>query len=82
MRNVTISLDDELARKARVAAAERDMSLSKFIADLLRKEVASDSGYEEAMHEYLAESPYVSLGRGEKLPSREEMHDRPVLRRH
>jgi hypothetical protein len=35
MRNVTITLPEELARRARVEAAKQDKSLSKFLADLL-----------------------------------------------
>ena len=32
MRNITVALDHEIARWARVAAAERDLSVSRFIA--------------------------------------------------
>jgi hypothetical protein len=35
MKNVTITLPDDLARKARVEAAKADKSLSRFVADLL-----------------------------------------------
>ena len=35
MKNVTITLPDDLARKARVEAAKQDKSLSRFVADLL-----------------------------------------------
>jgi hypothetical protein len=35
MKNVTITLPDNLAREARVAAAQQDKSLSRFLADLL-----------------------------------------------
>jgi hypothetical protein len=35
MKNVTITLRDDLARRARVEAARQDKSLSRFIADLL-----------------------------------------------
>ncbi len=82
MRNVTISLDDDLARKARVAAAERDMSLSKFVADLLHKELATDPRYEEARRQFFAQPLYVLRQPGERLPTREELYDRPILRRH
>lgn len=37
MKNVTITLPDEIARRARIAAAKEDMSLSRFVADLLQK---------------------------------------------
>jgi hypothetical protein len=35
MKNVTITLPDELAHQARVEAAKQDKSLSRFIADML-----------------------------------------------
>jgi hypothetical protein len=37
MKNVTITLADDLARRARVAAAKQDKSLSRFVADLLEE---------------------------------------------
>ena len=37
MKNVTITLDQETARKARVKAAERKMSLSRYIGEVLRE---------------------------------------------
>ena len=35
MKNVTVTLPEDLARRARVAAARENKSLSRFIADLL-----------------------------------------------
>jgi hypothetical protein len=37
MKNVTITLQDDLAHRARVEAAKQDKSLSRFIADLLEE---------------------------------------------
>ena len=37
MKNVTITLDEETARWARVEAAHRDMSVSRLIAELLQE---------------------------------------------
>ena len=42
MKNVTISLPDDLARRARVEAAKEDKSLSRFIADLLAERCARE----------------------------------------
>ena len=36
MKNVTITMDDEVARWARVAAAERDTSVSRMVGEILR----------------------------------------------
>lgn len=35
MRNVTISLDEEVARWVRVAAAEHDLSVSRYVGEIL-----------------------------------------------
>ena len=35
MKNVTITLPEDLARRARIEAAKQDKSLSRFVADLL-----------------------------------------------
>ncbi len=37
MKNVTITLPDDLARRARIEAAKQDKSLSRFVADLLEE---------------------------------------------
>ena len=42
MKNVTITLPDDLARRARVEAARQDKSLSRFIADLLAERCAAE----------------------------------------
>ena len=44
LRNVTLSLPDDLVRQAKVAAAARDMSLSALIAELL-EQVTQDENY-------------------------------------
>ena len=79
MRNVTITLDEETARWARVEAAHRDMSVSRLIGQLLREQMHAQATYEEAMRRYLARVPTVLKGTG-RYPAREELHDRAGLR--
>ncbi len=79
MRNVTITLDEETAHWARVEAAHRDMSVSRFIGDLLRERMRAQTAYEDAMRRYLARGPTTLKGAGH-YPSREELHDRDGLR--
>lgn len=81
MRNVTVTLDEETAAWARVQAAERDMSLSRFIGELLQERRRHSREYEEAMRASLAEKPFNLKGPWKPYPKREELHDRPVLRR-
>jgi hypothetical protein len=49
MKNVTITLPDDLAHKARVEAAKQDKSLSRFVADLLAECCHRKPSREEAL---------------------------------
>ncbi len=76
MRNVTITLDDKTADWARIEAARQDISVSRFVADLLREQMDRDDHYERARRSYLAPQPGdLSSGSG-GYPSREELHQR------
>ena len=76
MRNVTISLDDETALWARVEAARRDKSLSRFVSEVLRELMAEPDAYERAWQSYLNRKP-VPLGKlGQRYPTRDEIHQR------
>ena len=81
MRNLTITVDETVARWARVAAAERDMSVSRFVGELMREHMSHEREYERAMRRAVARSPLPIKARGDRYPSRNEIHERPVLRR-
>ena len=81
MKNVTITLDEETAKWARVNAAQQSVSLSRFIGELLRERMRHSRKYEEAMSSWFAAKPFPLEGPAERYPTREELHDRPVLRR-
>jgi hypothetical protein len=79
LRNVTITLDQETARWARVEAAKRDVSVSRFVGEMLRERMASDVSYDQAMESLFSRGPR-RLGYGQNKPAREELHDRASLR--
>ena len=79
-RNVTITLDEETARWARVEAARRDLSVSRFVGELLRASMESRTAREEARERFFARGPYLSSEPGRERPSRDELHDRAGLR--
>lgn len=81
MRNITITVDEEVAHWARVRAAELDTSLSQLVGELLREKMEQENGYRAAMRRDLARRP-AGLKKSGKYPTREELYDRPVLRRH
>lgn len=80
-RNVTIVLDEATARWVRIAAAERDSSVSRFVGDVVERERERQEGYEAAMATYLARAPRELGPAGTPLPSREERHERAGSRR-
>lgn len=75
MKNVTITLDEEMARWARVWAARHGTSVSRMLGELLRERMLQDEGYEAAMRLYLAVAPRVLKTTG-KYPTRAEVHER------
>ncbi|MGQ0670846.1 MAG: hypothetical protein ACT4PO_14455 [Actinomycetota bacterium] len=77
MRNVTVTLDEETARWARIEAARRDMSVSSLLRELLRQRMGGRIAYTGAMERYLSRGP---AGLGGRRPTREELHDRAGLR--
>ena len=80
LKNVTITLDEQTARWARVEAARRDTSVSKLLGELLRSEMLHEAQYEAAKQTYLAQKPAIHRLEGQPLPAREELHDRDGLR--
>jgi hypothetical protein len=76
MKNVTVTLEEDVARWARIWAAEHDTSVSRFLGSILKERMMKDRGYESAMSRYLAREPTPLKKRGQPYPSRAELHDR------
>ena len=81
MKNVTITLDEETAAWARVYAARKSVSLSRFVGELLRDRMRESREYDAAMKRYFALKPFPLTGPPQRYPKREELYDRPVFRR-
>ncbi|PYQ30655.1 MAG: hypothetical protein DMF56_07545 [Acidobacteria bacterium] len=80
MKNLTISLPDDVYRKARIKAAERDTSVSALVRDLLTEFADEESDFEQRKRlqdEVLAS--IRSFRAGDRL-TREEAHDRAAVR--
>jgi hypothetical protein len=74
MKNVTITLDERAVAWARVQAAEHDMSLSRFVGELIHRQMRHSQEYEEAMRVALALKPIKFEG---KRLTREELYALP-----
>jgi hypothetical protein len=76
MKNVTITLDEEVARWARIRAAELDTSVSRLVGELLREKMVNSKSYDSAMQRYLSQGPAKLKRPGSKYPRRGELHER------
>ena len=80
MKNVTITLDEEVARWARIMAAEQNTSVSRLVGEMLREKMIEEQNYQIAMQQYLSRPPTALRTPGEKFPAREALYDRKSLR--
>jgi hypothetical protein len=80
MRNVTIALEEEVARWVRIEAARRDTSVSRLVGEMLREQMRSEDAYEVARRQFFAVEPRPLRQDDSPLPAREELHDRAGLR--
>ena len=77
-RNVTITLEEDVARWARVKAAEKDTSVSRLLGEMLKAEMRDDNAYDKAMRDHFAMiKPVKFVKPGGRFPTRDELYDRP-----
>lgn len=78
-RNITLTVDEETLREARVLAAERGLSVSAFLRQEVAGIVERQRGYTRARDAAVRRLKRgQSLGGG-KLPSRDQLHARDEL---
>lgn len=80
MKNITVSLPDEVYRRARIRAAERDTSVTALVRDFLMNLSKTESEFERRKR--LQEEVLSTIRRfraGDRLP-REKVHNRNALR--
>jgi hypothetical protein len=79
MKNITVTLDEKTAAWARVYAAHKKMSLSRFLGELLHEKMQESRAYEQAMRRFFAIQP-ADLGGRAHYPTREEVNERKNVR--
>ena len=79
LRNVTVTLEENVARWARIEAARQDTSVSQLLARILKERMRESDDYDRAMRQALARKPFLKTDG--KYLSREEVHDRSRFRR-
>ena len=75
-RNITISLDADVARWARIKAAENDTSVSRMLADQLERQMAKDTEYEQAQARFLSKGGRRLRQDITPYPQRDSLHER------
>jgi hypothetical protein len=78
LRNITVTLEEEVARWARLEAAKKEMSVSRLLGGILKERMLEKDDYERAMCRALARKPFLRTDG--RYPSHEEVHDRARLR--
>ncbi len=74
--NITLALDEELVREAKVLAARRGASVSRLLAERLEELIREERGYERARRRAEARLA-AGWGLGWTPPaSRDELHER------
>ena len=78
LRNVTITLDEEVARWARVRAAEANTSVSRLLGEELKRMMRQQQQFDRARRDFQRlETAVIS---DDHYPRREDLHDRPGVR--
>jgi uncharacterized protein YdaU (DUF1376 family) len=76
MKNITVTVDDETYRRARIKAAERDTSVSALVKHFLTELTDSESDTERLKREERALRERIgSFRAADRLP-REDLHGR------
>ena len=79
MKNVTITLPENVAKWLRIKAAENDRIVSKWLAELIEGIQRQEDEYDVAMKRYLAMEPRMINWPDGRRPTRDELYDRPRL---
>jgi hypothetical protein len=78
LRNLTITLEEDVARWARVEAAKKDTSVSQYLGEVLKQQMDASARYQAAKKRVLKRKPFLKTDG--KYLSREEAHERAGIR--
>lgn len=84
MKNITVTVDDDLYYRARVRAAERRSTVSAMVREFLLRIVEESSAFEILQREQnelieRIQAAHAGLAASDRL-GRDEVHDRDALR--
>ncbi len=76
MKNVTITVEDEVLRWAKVWAASHDTSVSRMLGEELRRKMRSEKQYERARKRFQARQPKPLKAATASYPGRDSLYER------
>lgn len=76
MKNVTITLDEDVAKWAKIWAATHDTSVSRMLGEELRRKMLAEQHYERAKKRFLGKPPKPLKPANTSYPSRDSLYER------
>jgi len=76
MKNVTITLKEDVLRWAKVTAAKKDTSVSRMLGEELRRMMLNEKAYERGKKRFRSRAPRELKAPEESYPSRESLYER------
>ena len=76
MKNVTITLDEDVIRWAKVWAASHDTSVSRMLGAELNRKMLAEQHYERAKKRFLSRSPKPLKSADTSYPTRDSLYER------
>jgi hypothetical protein len=80
MKNITLTLREDVADWLRVEAAKADLSMSAFVGRMLEDRMGRGQEQLATLERFLGGAGFAGISAN--LPKRDELYDRPALRRH
>lgn len=80
MKNITVSVDDDTYRRARIKAAERDTSVSAMVREFLGKIANDESEFERLRREEIELRKQIKNFRASDNIPRDQLYDRKLGR--
>jgi hypothetical protein len=82
VKNITVSVPDDIYRQARIKAAERDTSASALVRDFLAEIAGGESDFERRARIQAETIAGIRKFSASGRLTREQAHQRDALRRH
>ena len=80
VKNITITLPDDIGRKTRILAAEAETSVSQYLCRLVTEKITEETKYQAAMIRFLNRKASPLQAKPAPYPTRDSLHDRHALR--